>query len=192
MCNAYNTAKDPKKISVSAFDGLATRLIRRTDQAPVVLSGGEVASMRWGFERRGLGVVNNTRSDNLESRMWKDSYEKRRCLVPLLSYYEWSGPKGNKRTHLFKSPTPSWLFAAGLWEESRGWGPCFSMLTTEANSLVSPYHHRMPAILTESEQKLYLEFHLEGFAPDSSLLIVEDSVNPLLKNPPTHIQEELF
>ena len=148
--------------------------------------------MRWGFERKGLGVVNNTRCDNLDSPMWKDACESRRCLVPLLSYFEWSGSKGNKRTHRFRHPDDHWLFAAGIWEESRELGRCFSMITTGANSLVLPFHHRMPALLGASEREDYLTGNLEVFAPEAELLLVEDAVNPLLKNPPSHLQDELF
>jgi len=158
----------------------------------VKLPGGEIVSMRWGFQRKGLGVVNNTRSDNLDSPMWKDAIEKRRCLIPVISYYEWSGPKGNKQTHLFRSPDHDWLWMAGVWEESAEFGPCFSMLTTEANSLVSPIHHRMPAILTEDEQRSFLLEGLESFKPVSDLLTTERAANPLLKTKPTHIQDELF
>jgi putative SOS response-associated peptidase YedK len=191
MCNAFNTAKNPGDIR-EAIKEVESKLIRRTDHAPVKLPGGEIVSMRWGFQRKGLGVVNNTRSDNLDSPMWKDAIEKRRCLIPVISYYEWSGPKGNKQTHLFRSPDHDWLWMAGVWEESAEFGPCFSMLTTEANSLVSPIHHRMPAILTEDEQRSFLLEGLESFKPASDLLTTERAANPLLKTKPTHIQDELF
>lgn len=191
MCNAFNTAKNPGDIR-EAIKEVESKLIRRTDHAPVKLPGGEIVSMRWGFQRKGLGVVNNTRSDNLDSPMWKDAIEKRRCLIPVISYYEWSGPKGNKQTHLFRSPDDDWLWMAGVWEESAEFGPCFSMLTTEANSLVSPIHHRMPAILTEDEQRSFLLEGLESFKPVSDLLTTERAANPLLKTKPTHIQDELF
>ncbi|MEN8678889.1 MAG: SOS response-associated peptidase family protein, partial [Akkermansiaceae bacterium] len=85
-----------------------------------------------------------------------------------------------------------WLWMAGVWEESAEFGPCFSMLTTEANSLVSPIHHRMPAILTEDEQRSFLLEGLESFKPASDLLTTERAANPLLKTKPTHIQDELF
>ena len=191
MCNAFNTAKKPDKLR-EAIKEVESKLIRRTDQAPVKLATGEMVSMRWGFQRKGLGVVNNTRSDNLDSPMWKEAIEKRRCLIPAISYYEWSGPKGNKLTHLFRSPNHGWLWMAGLWEENAEFGPCFSMLTTEANSLVSPIHHRMPAILTDAEQKSFLLDGLESFKPAPGLLMTERAANPLLKTKPTHIQDELF
>jgi len=191
MCNAFNTAKNPDDARRPQCPG-ETRLIRRTDQAPVALPSGEIVSMRWGFQRKGLGVVNNTRSDNLDSPMWREASAQRRCLIPLSSYYEWSGPKGHKQTHLFRSPQSQALWIAGLWEESPEHGPCFSMLTTEANALVAPIHHRMPAILTHPEQKSFLLERLETFAPAPALLTTELAANPLLKTPPSHVQDELF
>lgn len=191
MCNAFNTPKNPENIR-KAIKEVESKLIRRTDQAHVKLSTGELITMRWGFQRKGLGVINNTRSDNLKSPLWKEAIENRRCLIPILSFYEWSGPKGNKQTHLFQSPNHNYLWIAGLWEESSEFGPCFSMLTTEANSLVSPIHHRMPAIMTENDQKTFLLKGLEFFKPAPELLTTKKTVNPLLKTTPTHIQNELF
>ena len=191
MCNAFNTARNPENIREAIFE-VESKLVRRTDQAHVKIPTGELVPMKWGFQRSGLGVVNNTRSDNLNSPMWKKAIEKRRCLIPVLSYYEWSGPKGDKQTYLFQSPNYDYLWIAGLWEESLELGPCFSMLTTEANPLVSPIHHRMPAIVTENDHKKFLLEGLEFFKPGPELLTTEKVVNPLLKIKPSHIQEELF
>ncbi|MDA7883243.1 SOS response-associated peptidase [Akkermansiaceae bacterium] len=191
MCNAFNTAKNPKNIREAVYE-VESKLVRRTDQAHVRIPTGELVPMKWGFQRKGLGAVNNTRSDNLNSPMWKKAIENRRCLIPILSYYEWSGPKGDKQTHLFQSPNHNYLWIAGLWEESSKLGPCFSMLTTEANPVVSPIHHRMPAIVTENDHKKFLLEGLEFFKPGPELLTTEKVVNPLLKIKPSHIQDELF
>ena len=191
MCNAFNTAKNPKNIREAVYE-VESKLVRRTDQAHVRIPTGELVPMKWGFQRKGLGVVNNTRSDNLNSPMWKKAIENRRCLIPILSYYEWSGPKGDKQTHVFQSPNHNYLWIAGLWEESSELGPCFSMLTTEANPVVSPIHHRMPAIVTENDHKKFLLEGLEFFKPGPELLTTEKVANPLLKIKPSHIQDELF
>ena len=191
MCNAFNTAKNTKNIREAVYE-VESKLVRRTDQAHVRIPTGELVPMKWGFQRKGLGVVNNTRSDNLNSPMWKKAIENRRCLIPVLSYYEWSGPKGDKQTHVFQSPNHNYLWIAGLWEESSELGPCFSMLTTEANPVVSPIHHRMPAIVTENDHKKFLLEGLEFFKPGPELLTTEKVVNPLLKIKPSHIQDELF
>ena len=191
MCNAFNTARNPENIREAMVE-VESKLVRRTDQAHVRIPTGELVPMKWGFQRSGLGVVNNTRSDNLNSPMWKKALENRRCLIPVLSYYEWSGPKGKKQTHLFQRPNHDYLWIAGLWEESSELGPCFSMLTTEANPVVSPIHHRMPAIVTENDHKKFLLEGIEFFKPGPELLTTKKVANPLLKIKPSHIQDELF
>lgn len=198
MCNVFDTGKKlaslpGKKMMLEAFSREIERLtIRRTDRAPVMLADGEVKMMRWGFERHGLGTINNTRADNLDSKVWAEAYASRRCLIPMVGYYEWSGGKGHKRTHRFSSPQSRWLWVAGIWEKSEELGSCFSMLTTEANRLVTPIHHRMPAVLSSAEFTPYLEAGLDQYAPDPEILRVEEAANPLLKNPPSHIQEDLL
>lgn len=200
MCSAYNIGQFTGDVPISLdSEGFASiedhgprTLIRRTDQAPVFLDSEGMTSMRWGCERQGLGVVNNTRSENLNSPMWLESFTKRRCLIPLTAFYEWSGPKGSKRTHRFTSPKGGLLWVAGIWEESVKLGRCYSMLTTKANDLVAPIHHRMPSILIGKELTSYMDAGMDVFAPLPQTLVVNDAPNPLLKNPPTHSQDELF
>ena len=66
------------------------------------------------------------------------------------------------------------------------------MLTTQANSLVCPIHHRMPSILIGGEQDRYMAGGMDVFNPPPQSLVVNDAPNPFLKNPPTHSQDELF
>ena len=68
----------------------------------------------------------------------------------------------------------------------------FSIVTTDANEKLRPIHHRMPAILGRDDQARFLSEGLSNFGPSGEPLTTELTVNPLLKNPPTHIQEELF
>jgi putative SOS response-associated peptidase YedK len=72
------------------------RLVRRTDRAPVYVGASDLVTMRWGFERPGLGTVNNSREDKLDGPMWRTAFRERRCLVPATRYYEFSGPKGER------------------------------------------------------------------------------------------------
>ena len=200
MCNAYELGKRggsfSSKIKATTIRELlsidAFRLIRRTDKAPVITSEGELVTMRWGFDRKGLGPINNSRADKLDSPMWKESFEQRRCLIPVAAFYEWSGPKGRKRTHRFSAPDDSWLIMAGIWENSESLGPCFSMITTAANATMQPIHHRMPAILNHDEIDAFLAGELHSFAPPPEAIKVTDAPNPLIKKKPPSAQGELF
>lgn len=168
------------------------RLIRRTDAAPVVRSDGEVEMMSWGFRRKNIGVVNNSRVDNLESSMWRESYQTRRCLIPVAGYFEWKGPEGKKQSYRFESPDGELLWMAGIWEEQPEFGRCFSMLTMMANRLVLPIHHRMPVVLSAEDSARYLsgEEVLQEVA--EGVLTIRECENPLLKKPQGLIQDELF
>jgi putative SOS response-associated peptidase YedK len=187
MCNAYELGKRPGSFperiraaaagELLAVDGI--RLIRRTDPAPVVLADGEVREMRWGFDRPKIGTVNNARADKLGGRMWSDAFRHRRCLIPALAFYEWSGPKGRKTTHRFTPTGDGWFWIAGLWEDSDDLGPCYSMITTEPNRLVRPIHNRMPALLADEELPAYLRGELDRFEPPPDLLRVAEAPNPL-------------
>ncbi len=197
MCNAYELGKRggsfPDLVRADSARELlgitATRLIRRTDPAPVVTADGALRTMRWGFARHQANAINNARADKLSGAMWSDSFRHRRCLIPVAAFYEWSGPTGHKRTHRFTRPDGGWLWMAGLWEESRDFGPCFSMITTEANTLVAPIHERMPAVLDDDQLSPWLGGNISTFAPPDTLLQVADAVNPLTKKP---WQGELF
>jgi len=200
MCNAYNVGRNVKVLQVGeilrAVPGekgeTETSLIRRTDPGPVVTGELEVKTMRWGFERPRLGTIHNSREDKLAGPMWSTAFRERRCLIPVIGFYEWSGPKGQKRTHLFTRPDGAWFWIAGIWEISQEWGPCYSMITTEANSFVASIHDRMPAVLEESEAREYLAGRKNTFAPAPESLRVADAVNPLLKRKEPPVQGELF
>ncbi|MCP5537614.1 MAG: SOS response-associated peptidase family protein [Akkermansiaceae bacterium] len=197
MCSTFEikkvSGKDLASVTASIrADGQESKIIRRTDIAPVFLSGMGITEMRWGFERPRLGVVNNTRSENLDSPMWRESIRARRCLIPMSGFYEWSGAKGHKRTHRFGPREGLLLWAAGIWEDSEQLGRCFSMLTTAANRLMAPVHHRMPALLTAAECDSYLEGNMRSFSPGDGMLVVNDAANPLTRKPQDDSQGDLF
>lgn len=190
MCNAYRiTRKDKAGLELAkALENLKSSLIRPT-LSGVVMVNKAPEIMRWGFSRPFNKSVNNTRSDKLESPMWKKAFLERRCLIPVSGFYEWSGAKGHKRTHYFTAPDDGYLWMAGIGEENEELGRCYSMLTTEANSLVKPIHNRMPVVLTPSQHEPYLAGEIDTFKPAPELLKVEDAANPLTKKPE---QRELF
>ncbi len=200
MCNAYDIGRQVKRLPEDSLQvitgplvsGSAPRLIRRTDAAPIITAAFEQVSMRWGFERPRLGTINNAREDKLSGPMWSTPFRERRCVIPVSAFYEWSGPKGRKQTHCFTRTDQGWFWIAGLWELSPEFGPCFSMITTRANSVMAPIHNRMPAILQEDQITPYFAGEIETFAPLPENIQVEESANPLVKPKEPPAQMELF
>jgi len=197
MCNSYSVTKAMVRETRRAglmrplMDGEDDwKLIRPTMPGPVMRAeAGEI--MRWGFHRPFANAVNNTRSDKLDSPMWRAAFAERRCVIPVSGWYEYSGPQGKKRAHEFTARDCGLLWAAGIWEENATLGRCYSMIMTDANGLVSKVHDRMPALLHEEDLDRYLADGIRRFEPTTVELVVRDVANPL-KRKPEGIQGELF
>lgn len=167
----------------SAFDPLPAIFPGQT--APIVREAGdgerELVLVSWGFvlpqQGRAAKRVTNARADKVRnSRFWKESFEARRCLVPVSSFSE---PKGKQPAvwHWFglKGEEPRPPFAlAGLW---RRWkGPLkeggeviemdvYAFLTTTPNDVVKEVHpSRMPVMLGSQDE---CDAWLEG-TPDEA------------------------
>lgn len=200
MCTAYRIGKKevgtmPEGVLREVAGQLAAtgdRLLRPTLSAPVIGMDGRLEGMRWGFRRPFSNAVVNAREDKLGGRMWREAVETRRCLIPAAGYYEWSGPAGSKRTHLFTDPGGDWLWIAGIWEEDAELGRCFSMITTNPTGVVCGVHDRMPAVLSSQETGSFLEGRIKKFFPAAAMLAVGDAVNPLTGRKPGPEQGELF
>lgn len=169
--------------------------IRKTDPGLVVTrENGHLTPeiMRWGFYRSYNPAVNNARSEKLDHTWSEPWQEKRRCLIPVSSFYEWSGPAGAKQTFCFSSPDPDeWLWVAGIWEptpESLDDLPrSYSMLTQEASAPLSEVHHRMPVVLRPEQRNDYLESeNPKSLLGDSRTDLEFYRCENPLKNPDTH------
>ncbi len=113
-----------------------------------------LTEIKWGFlPQSGKGLLINARAETvLEKRTFRESALRRRCIIPARQFYEWDAGK-NKVT--FSSGDSSVLYLAGLYEffgeECR-----FVILTTRANSSVSPVHSRMPLILERADAEVWI------------------------------------
>jgi putative SOS response-associated peptidase YedK len=124
----------------------------------------------------------NARSDSLnEKPVFKKAWQnRRRCLIPATSFYEWpdknrTGP-GIKRTEHEISIQDKKLFSmAGIWDSSVVSGfdaPLLScaIITTEANESIARIPHtRMPVILSEERETEWLD---DGLSPDSAFQLL--------------------
>ncbi len=99
----------------------------------------------------------NARAETVASRpAFRQAFRRRRCLLPADGFYEWRGPQKAREPHWFHAPDGSLLLLAGLYE---GWTApetgevktTFTILTTEANEVVRPVHHRMPVLVAQDQ-----------------------------------------
>lgn len=125
--------------------------------APVLISargGIDCQQFRWGvpgFDKKQL--IFNARSESaMEKRMFRDSVECRRAVIPATWFYEWNK---NKEKNIFYKQGQPVLYMAGFYERHPE-GHRFVILTTEANSSMRLVHNRMPLILEREEIEEWL------------------------------------
>ncbi len=103
----------------------------------------------------------NARGENVAtSRMFGDAFAHRRCLVPADLFYEWQVIPSGKRPWAIARADGTTMAFAGLWD---GWrGPdgtvvrTFTIITTQANEVLQPVHHRMPVVLEAEDWPAWL------------------------------------
>lgn len=107
----------------------------------------------------------NARAETvLEKPSFKKPFLTQRCLIPASGFYEWapaSAPKMPKQPYYFSASDQNLFCFAGLWEmtnfkERQQMLLTFTIITTDANQFMKPYHDRMPVILSPKDYALWL------------------------------------
>jgi len=199
VCNTYvakprNGAAGWKAKVSEELEKLKSALIRKSDPGVVILPGKTrnadhtPHTMHWGFHRPFNPAINNSRSDKLESAVWKTAFDNRRCIIPVSAYYEWGEAiRGRKQAYEITgpdNPDHDWLWIAGIWEENPELGPCYSMITTAAAPTVSFIHDRMPAILPWETAAEFLSGGKIEFSPFTGPLAANPCQSPLTRKKP--------
>jgi putative SOS response-associated peptidase YedK len=165
-----------------------------TQEAPVVVYDASrvLRLMQWGLvpswakeDSIGNRMINARAETISQKPSFKKSFQLGRCLVLADGFYEWRKVMGSRTKipmrFVLKSREP---FAfAGLWdtwqqpedEELRS----FTIITTEANELLRSVHDRMPVILPQEDEEMWLDSDLKDV----------DKLTPLLAPyPPDRLQ----
>ena len=130
--------------------------------------GREAVLLRWGLIphwARDPSIGNrliNARAETVgEKPAFRTAFRSRRCLVPSSGFYEWKKEEKRKQPYFIRPKGRSSFAFAGLWEQWRGPEGSLvescTLITTEANELISKLHDRMPVILPPSEYSLWLD-----------------------------------
>ncbi len=116
----------------------------------------------WARDRAMAGGMINARAETLDTKpSFKNSFRRRRCLIPANGFYEWQ-KEGQKKIPYCIGLAGWDLFAfAGLWDSwvsSAGekYESC-AIITTKANPLVAQVHDRMPVILSRESEDIWLD-----------------------------------
>ncbi|NMM42878.1 SOS response-associated peptidase [Rhodospirillaceae bacterium KN72] len=108
----------------------------------------------------GAKLINARAETVREKPSFKTAFQRRRCLIPADSFYEWKTLHGIKQPYRIRFEDDGPFAFAGLWERWLGADgsdvDTCSIVTTDANEILSPLHHRMPVILDSNGFQTWL------------------------------------
>jgi putative SOS response-associated peptidase YedK len=183
---------------------LPTYNLAPTDEAAVIVERGDrraIRAYRWGLipswakDEKIASKLFNARAETLAtSGAFRESFRRRRCIVPADGFYEWQRSGGARQPFLIHRADGAPLALAGLWS---GWHHpetdqvirTFTIVTTAANGTLSAVHNRMPVVLEQKHWSRWLDptredtEELNGLlvpAPDDELVLYP--VKPLVNN----------
>src|SRR5215510_6453481 len=176
MCGRYTLHHTPREIrerfGVETLEELLSPryniapsqlvpVIRRHQSSVASVAGGdlrEMAGCKWGLipywakdPKIGNNLINAKAETISEKPSFKQTFAKRRCLIPADGFFEWQKRGKAPSQPIYIRRRDSGLFAfAGLWEgwktpEGETLESC-TIITVEPNELISKIHHRMAAI----------------------------------------------
>jgi len=147
--------------------------------AAIVREGENVlVGMAWGLippfakppMRRG-GFI-NARGETVHLKQsFRNSFFRRRCIIPSTGYYEWKKRNGGKDPYLISLASKEPFAMAGIFEErydpSENSSLTCAIITIEAAPLLAPIHDRMPVIIPDEEMDTWLSREIDS--PDTLL-----------------------
>jgi putative SOS response-associated peptidase YedK len=139
------------------------------DVAVLVLDGEErrVELFRWGLIpfwakdiKIGYRLINAKSETIFEKPSFRVAAKNKRCLVLADGFYEWKKTEDEKIPMCIRLKSQKGFGFAGLWEtwkspKGEELKSC-TIITTESNSLLETIHNRMPVIVEEKFQDLWI------------------------------------
>ena len=171
MCGRF-TLKNPERVRLSDFDYYdLNNLIPRYNIAPsqdvlTVLereATREGRLLQWGlipsWSNEPKGIINARVETIDEKPSFKESFERRRCLILADGFYEWERNGKISQPYYFQLKNQIPFAFAGIWDrwrrDDRSITSC-AIITTTANELLAKIHTRMPVILRPESYDLWL------------------------------------
>jgi putative SOS response-associated peptidase YedK len=189
MCGRFSLAKNKEEISKrfnvkTPADFKPRYNVAPLQQFPIITSRNpnELTMVRWGLvpswslDATTAANMINARAESITTKIpFKHCLKDQRCLIPADGFYEWKKEGKAKIPFRFTLSNEDLFCFAGLWDawENQETGiilNTFTIITTEANKLVSDVHERMPVILRKDLEKLWI-----------AETITDSQINSLLK-----------
>jgi putative SOS response-associated peptidase YedK len=178
MCGRFTQQRPASELAeIFAAEPLADELGARfnvapTDDAYVVVQRDDrraITAYRWGLvphwakDLKTGSKMFNARAETLTtSPAFRDAFKRRRCLVPVDSFYEWKREGTIRQPYVVAQPDGRPLVLAGLWA---GWKDpetevvrrTFTIITTTPNDALTDLHDRMPVMIPDGAWDRWLD-----------------------------------
>ena len=174
MCGRFTNTK-PEKIKIPGIsakelkDAKARYNVAPSQDVLSVINASDekhAVYLHWGLipswtkERQGSGII-NARSETIQEKpSFRDSFKRRRCLIPADGFYEWKKTGKTKQPYYFQMKDESVFSFAGIWDVWKRDGEeiiSCAIITTEPNELLGMVHNRMPVILRAGDVDAWLD-----------------------------------
>lgn len=180
MCGRYARRSDKQRIAeamsagVPVFEvGPSYNVAPQTFQPVVRLNRDtgerEIVLMRWGLvpfwskdQKIASSTINAKAETVTKSPAFREALAHRRCLVPADAFYEWQKLDAKtKQPYAIAMKSGEMYAFAGLWERWKDANTStpletFTVITTDPNEVVAPFHNRMPVILPRKDYERWL------------------------------------
>ena len=142
--------------------------IAPSQNIPIItnVNPGKLIMARWGLvphwakdKSVGYSMINARAETLLEKSSYKMPFQRQRCLIPADGFYEWKKTDTKKVPYRITLKDQKVFAFAGIYDiwktEEEELLSC-SIITTTPNRLVAQIHDRMPAILRQEHERLWL------------------------------------
>jgi putative SOS response-associated peptidase YedK len=136
-----------------------------------IINDGEknrIGELKWGLvpnwaadEKMSYKMINARADTVTEKPAFRASFQRKRCLIPADSFYEWKRIGTDKQPMRILLKDEGIFSMAGLYDtwiapDGRKVSTC-TIITTTPNELIADIHDRMPVILRHADEKLWLD-----------------------------------
>lgn len=144
----------------------------------------QLRTMNWGLvphwaeDRRTIHI--NARVETVAvTPAFRDSFARKRCLIPADGFYEWETPERGRTPHWVYRADGFPMVFAGIWasrqdHDTGEWRRTCSIITTQSAGGLADIHDRMPVILSPEVWSPWLDRDLTDAEAAMTLLQMTD------------------
>lgn len=194
MCGRFTFAVKPDEIMERfGVDSIPFDLPPRFNIAPgqnipaIIEDRGQrrIGQLRWGLvpswapDAKGGYKMINARAETLtEKPAYRRLFERKRCIIPADGFYEWQQRPSGKQPMRIMMKNEELFSFAGLFDtwsgpEGEKIHTC-TIITTRPNEVVKDIHDRMPVILHQEDEAIWLDRERYDTSLLQSLLVPYD------------------